>query len=331
MRQQQRRVYQVITVLVIILFCILLLVGIRSDMVSAKPVCEPMTIEFLGEDCTDSICTWSYKVCQPGFALSHWVLGLCDWLEGHVTEAGFIDSGGIKTVLSRCIEQQTSPCWSFGLDPTTGLSGFKWDNLEGPEDGECWTFYFTIDVDLEQELIDWKSKNAQCISAGTITGPRCDVGLGSIIAFKYYDGNKNGEYDEGDYELQGWQICLQSLDSGSIICKITDENGLAAFEDLPTGSYKLCEILKDGWVNSDPGGTSTCKEITVEEGEFHRVQFGNWQPATTTTNGRDYTHEVGITIVPVNKVGLLVPWLVLLGLFIIVAGFGFMLKWWRAS
>ena len=245
----------------------LLLIALPQPAVAQRPTCATSgtTVQFLRETCVDTTCTWEYEVCQTGFALSHWVLGLCPCLEGHITEVGYIDAQGNKTVL---------PQWSLGLDPTTGLSGLKWDDLPGPEN-ECWTFYFTIDLNLDEATLDWASKFAACAPDGeTVTGPACPCGCGRIIAFKYYDVNKNGVYDEGDYELQGWQI---SLDGDSPLTDETDEMGYVDFGCLSPDTYTVCETLKTGWVNSQPGGGELCYTVTLTAGDQVRLEFGNYE------------------------------------------------------
>jgi len=193
--------------------------------------------------------------------------------------------------MSKCTSGQTTPCWEFGLDPTTGLLGLKWDNLPGPEN-ECWLFYFTIDRDVGEITLDWTSKFAACApDGGTITGPACGCGNGQIIAFKYYDVNQNGVYDQGDYELQGWQqICLDSD------CRVTDEMGFVYFGLLSPGDYTVCETLKDGWVNTEPGGGTLCHTVNLIANQQVRVHFGNYEedpPLAYIRAGKyyDYNHN----------------------------------------
>ena len=241
-----------------------------------RPSCDTAgtTVEFLSpETCVNSTCTWEYEVCQTGFALSHWVLGLCPCLESHITEVGYIDAQDNLTVMSKCTEGQTTPCWEFGLDPTTGLSGLKWDNLPGPEN-ECWTFYLTINQNLGSDSdVNWTSKFAACApGTGTITGPKCQCGCGQILAFKYYDVNQNGVYDGGDYELEGWEV---RLDEGS--WETTNDMGFVDFGCLDPGEYEVCENLKEGWNNSEPGGGELCHEIDLQANEQVRVHFGNYE------------------------------------------------------
>jgi hypothetical protein len=251
-----------------------ILIGLSAGPAAAQPPsCDisGTTIEFLGEDCTGTNCTWKYKVCQTGFALSHWVLGRCPCFEGHITEVGYIDAQGNSVVLPKCSEGQTTPCWEFGLDATTGLLGLKWDNLPGPEN-ECWTFYFTIDQDVGETEVKWTSKFAACApGTGNVTGPACPCGCGEILAFKYYDVNRNAVYEEGDYELAGWEICLNAT------CNVTDEMGFVDFGCLPPSQYKVCETPRDGWVNSQPGGGELCYTVDLKADQQVKLHFGNYE------------------------------------------------------
>lgn len=256
-----------------VLIFVMLLGAFTEPVAAQRPSCDTSgtTVRFLGETCVGSTCTWKYEVCQTGFALSHWVLGLCDCFEGHIIEVGYIDAQDNRAILSECTQGQTTPCWEFGLDPTTGLFGLKWDSLPGPEN-ECWTFYFTIDQNLEETLLNWTSKFAACVpGTGTVTGPVCPCGCGQIIAFKYYDVNQNGVYDEGDYELQGWQICLDGN------CQLTDEMGFVDFGCLSPDEYTVCETPQGGWVNSEPNGDTSCYTITIDANEQVRLHFGNYE------------------------------------------------------
>jgi len=283
-----------------------MMVSFLAEPVAAqRPSCDTSgtTVQFLGETCLNSTCTWEYEVCQTGFALSHWVLGLCPCLESHITEVGYIDAQSNKTVMPPCPGEPGEPCWEFGLDPTTGLFGLKWDNLPGPEN-ECWLFYLTVDQDLAQEEVNWTSKFAACDpGGGTVTGPACPCGCGEIIAFKYYDVNQNGVYDYerngednpiGDYQLEGWEICL--CDGNDVNCQLTDEMGFVDFGCLSPGAYTVCETPQGGWVNSQPDGEPPCYTVMLHAGEQVRLHFGNYEddpPLAYIRAGKyyDYNHN----------------------------------------
>ena len=322
------------TYLGVIFIIIGLLCMTLSSMSLAKQVaanqheCIPTEVEFISEVCTDSTCNWSYEICQEGYGLSHWDFGICVWLVDYIVEVGYVNGEGTQVILSQCPVETEDPCWSYGYDSTTGLTGLKWDDLPGPEN-ECWTFYLVLSIDLPEEELEWASKFSTCTANGTVIGPACSIELGGITAFKYYDENNNGEYDDNDYGLENWEICLESADNGNPICKMTDETGLVNFEALPAGTYVVSETLQAGWTNTDPGTFPTSKEVTVQEGEQGYVEFGNWKstpPPPDTPESEIVSHEAGIDVTPVDKIWLLIPWLGLAGLLIAVAGLMLLLK-----
>ena len=45
---------------------------------------------------------------------------------------------------------------------------------------------------------------------------------GSIEAIKFYDGNANGAYDDGETFIEGWEMILDSLDSDVLVLKPDD-------------------------------------------------------------------------------------------------------------
>ncbi len=82
--------------------------------------------------------------------------------------------------------------------------------------------------------------------------------LGSITIHKYYDDNGDGEFDEGDWVLPGWQVSIwnehyQYEGPGPI----TDIEGKFVFSNLQLGDYDVCEFFPAGenWINTQPGYT----------------------------------------------------------------------------
>jgi len=272
----------------------LLMVGLfagaaRVDVIAqGPPACEDTTVEFQEVTDDNGNYTWSYTVCQTGFALSHWVLGLCPCFSDteSIVAVGYIDADGNETVLDPCNGEDGDPCYELGYDPTTMLFGLKWDNLDGPEN-ECWTFYVTVNRDLAEEELEWASKYAACDpSSGTVIGPACpcDEDCRPVIAFKYYDVNRDGEYkpNDGDYPLSGWQMALIS-DTDELTSGVTNGDGYVDLGCWPSGTYTVCETLKEGWVNTEPGDNdeaatapiSVCQSVTIDGNR--PVFFGNYE------------------------------------------------------
>jgi|GEM_PF-3544883 len=95
--------------------------------------------------------------------------------------------------------------------------------------------------------------------------------LGSIQIFKYEDVNGNGQFDEGEEGLSGWEF---TLDGDAT--QTTDEDGNATFENISVGEHEICENVIDGWENTDPGEDG-CETVTVVSGQTAYVDFGNHQ------------------------------------------------------
>jgi hypothetical protein len=103
---------------------------------------------------------------------------------------------------------------------------------------------------------------------------------GIIEVLKYYDNNRNGQKDVNEYGLDGWTITVYNERGVVVESRITgadsafDNTGLVKFE-LPSGRYKICETLQSGWLNTDPGGSFPCRNVTLNDGEQERIYFGN--------------------------------------------------------
>ncbi len=68
---------------------------------------------------------------------------------------------------------------------------------------------------------------------------------GMIRVYKYDDVNGNGQKDEGEEYLSGWEMNLS--DGESQTTQTTGEDGFTDFEDLVPGAYVLSETLEQGW------------------------------------------------------------------------------------
>ncbi len=126
---------------------------------------------------------------------------------------------------------------------------------------------------------------------------------GSIQGKKYADVNGNGTLENSEKtnpnnQLNDWRIFLyDSLEPGSSsVSMLTGSGGLAKgqyrFNNLPAGTYYVCEELKDGWVQTYPFDGPTvngkyCHEVNLGVGENKvGVIFGNFQKGLI--QGRKY-------------------------------------------
>ena len=129
----------------------------------------------------------------------------------------------------------------------------------------------------------------------------------SIDVHKFYDINQNNEQDywaEGllEPDLRNWRICLYRVEDSEEIplgCKLTDGDGLALWEGLTPGLYRVVEELRDSWIIPNGGlfGESPhIRTVKLEDwGDEATVSFGNWiedenPPVSQFDQPRD--HEV---------------------------------------
>ncbi len=145
-----------------------------------------------------------------------------------------------------------------------------------------------------------------------------------LQAVKYEDQNGNGVRDQGEPPLEDWEIFLDDNgnsqpDQGERLLA-TDENGEVLFRQLDfspesSATYRVCEVLQDGWFNTEPGGGVTCREQEVFLGDSPAgpVEFGNVQAGGFTItkalddetglvpDDTEYTVEVDCT--PADQLG----------------------------
>lgn len=99
--------------------------------------------------------------------------------------------------------------------------------------------------------------------------------LGDVPAFKFYDSDADGVYDEGaDTPIQGWKIEILNDEDAVVDVKNTDANGLVNFT-VPNGEYTIREVMPTDepcWIAT----TATSQAVTVVRMETaDRVEFGN--------------------------------------------------------
>ena len=74
----------------------------------------------------------------------------------------------------------------------------------------------------------------------------------NFSGIKFFDENKNGVYDNGDYPLEGWNITLYNESDVLIAWNITNSTGHYFFDNLTPGLYVIKEVLPSGWTNITP-------------------------------------------------------------------------------
>ncbi len=138
------------------------------------------------------------------------------------------------------------------------------------------------------------------ISEGTETLSENDFGnhqippTGEIAGVKFDDVNGNGVRDPGEPGLPGWQINVYLPGSTTALATVTtDVDGTYVFENLPAGTYDVCETMMPGWAQTFPRSARTftgldCAgrtggagySVTLAAGQLEfGVDFGNHLPA----------------------------------------------------
>jgi uncharacterized repeat protein (TIGR01451 family)/LPXTG-motif cell wall-anchored protein len=87
---------------------------------------------------------------------------------------------------------------------------------------------------------------------------------GDLEVTKYNDKNNNGEQDQDEEVLSGWEINLGEES------QVTGQDGKVLFEDITSGSYYLSETMQDGWTQTN----ITCDQEEDEEEQEVRSDLG---------------------------------------------------------
>ncbi len=104
----------------------------------------------------------------------------------------------------------------------------------------------------------------------------------SKAGHKFNDLNADGEWDEGEPGLEGWTIFVD-IDGDGVFDEgepsaVTDEYGAYRIENIPLGTYKVYEVMQEGWTQTYP--SEGYYEVTFTSGlEDTGNDFGNWGPA----------------------------------------------------
>jgi len=139
--------------------------------------------------------------------------------------------------------------------------------------------------------------------------------LGNLAVTKYHDVDNSGSKQGSEPFLNGWDCYLDLNTNGTfdgVDVKLTtagtDESeapkGEVLFENLPTGTYQICEVPKADWYNSDPGaasiagpGKDPCESASVLKDTATFASFGNYQKTkvqiTKTVGLAVPTHDDG--------------------------------------
>ena len=124
----------------------------------------------------------------------------------------------------------------------------------------------------------------------------CDLSIdvlyepASICGTKFFDIEKNLEFDGDDYVLPGWTINLfeetgctiePECDNGWEVLQseITDNNGDYCFESLAPGTYRVKEVNQSGWIAVVPNNPDYYHLVVQEGQNFQFFDFANNNPS----------------------------------------------------
>lgn len=72
-------------------------------------------------------------------------------------------------------------------------------------------------------------------------------GSGSVSVLAYYDRNKNGQTEWDEATVPDVIVCLLTEDGQAVSAVTTGADGIARFDNLPEGNYRIKAILPEGW------------------------------------------------------------------------------------
>lgn len=167
---------------------------------------------------------------------------------------------GVKSVSENAIQE--------GL----ANSGVNYDIVE---DGQNWDFVYPNGF-TGQEIFE-----ADCNA----------VISESISGTKYNDDNNDGQTD-GEDGIEDWEIRLYKVENEWTLVDsvLTDENGEYDFGELSEGTYKVCELLPEGWTQTfvSNGSTNESPNVSEEGPECRTVNVDKLSGSNTVNFGNYY-------------------------------------------
>jgi uncharacterized protein (DUF2141 family) len=94
---------------------------------------------------------------------------------------------------------------------------------------------------------------------------------GALLVHKFEDLDGDGEWDEDEPALEGWDFTVYDGEENELASGTTDEDGMVLFEDLPVGMVVAVETLMEGWTNT----TDLEQEAEIVADATAHLYFGN--------------------------------------------------------
>lgn len=163
--------------------------------------------------------TFTYSMYVQGWEkdLSHWVLAI---------DSNTVPSGsGTDT--------------SYGLDPTTGVYGFKWD--DGQAKGSTMIYTVTLSGNIGEAIVEYSVKGGTYFAIDEIAGPGAPVPPPSykysIAGIAFVDVNGNGIIDPDEPRLSNVSVELFNGNGELVAVLLSDSLGRYQFDGLNGGNY----------------------------------------------------------------------------------------------
>jgi len=160
---------------------------VASGTLQADPGGFDVNVTLLADNEWDGIgYVWRYQVCASPCTdkgLSHWSLSICDpensWNLGEPDMLYFdLSFFGGSAPYSYTTGNGVDYTVEFGLDPTTGVKGIKFEHndADGTQIGDtlaCDTFAFRLTEQFDVVSRTWGAKSGQILDFGAADGPAC--------------------------------------------------------------------------------------------------------------------------------------------------------------
>jgi hypothetical protein len=170
---------------------------------------------------------------------------------------------------------------SYGLDPTTGVYGLKWDG--GQDAGTTATYCVTLPGQVGEGEGEYSVKGGTYYAVEKITVPGGSApppsDTYSISGTVYVDANGDGAFGVDEPILANVSVELVDADGNVIATVLTDADGNYQFDGLVPGSYtvrvpdaSLADDFNESLAEYFNGGGA--QAVTIVDGDQSDVDFG---------------------------------------------------------
>ena len=166
------------------------------------------------------------------------------------------EAGGTITVpiVAELLKEGSAPAKKTVPDPTvTEPDDEDEDGLPELEDADTWEDEDEADVPVLNASGPATTPTLPPYDLSAITPTQEPLwtvlsgGSSTVRVFAYYDRNSNGLADDEENGVSNVKICLLTENDEPVAAVGTGNDGIALFENLPEGNYRIKAILPQGW------------------------------------------------------------------------------------